>query len=282
MDQIRIEFKTQANSNMKKTVIGLIVFFVCVSISYFIIVGFFDNYSYFNFEVIEGTAIKEIILVGASTYVIVFIIFLITVKNDVPKLLGDLVYHELKKGIKFVMDANLRSKKGIAGFFILSIIITTFSFYVIMVSTTDVIISLIPGTELIKEVKTECNSLGESLEEISEYNKFLALLVGPIWVFSLRQIRVYEIRNLIPKYRGARLLSIFFWVVVVLFIADNVLELGCVIEREPGMYLPTPPPIHFMYTSLYFAVVYSGLVIVAAYLLEVFIIPKFRNEFTKN
>jgi len=267
---------------MKKTVIGLIVFFVCVSISYFIIVGFFDNYSYFNFEVIEGITIKEIILVGASTYVVVFIIFLITVKNDVLELLGDLVYHELKKGIKFVMDANLRSKKGIAGFFILSIIITTFSFYVIMVSTTDVIISLIPGTELIKEVKTECNSVGESLEEISEYNKFLALLVGPICVFSLRQIRVYEIRNLIPKYRGARLLSIFFWVVVVLFIADNVLELGCVIEREPGMYLPAPPPIHFMYTSLYFAVVYSGLVIVVVYLLEVFIIPKFRNEFTKN
>lgn len=205
---------------------------------------------------------------------------MITVKTDFFKIIPKIFYDLPKEGISFVMDANLRSKDGILGFFILSFIITGFSFYVIMISTTDVVVGLIPGTELV-QIKVECSTVGDTINDISVYTKFLVLLIGPIWVFLLRQIRNYEVKKLIPKYYGSRVLTFFLWIVVVLFIADNVMDLGCVVEREPGMYLAPPPPIQHLITSFFFAIFYGGIFVLFTYLLDVFLVPKLRKNLTK-
>ncbi len=263
--------------NAKSVCVGIAVLVACLIYAGLVFSQIFSQNRLLTHELFGGLILMDLFLIISLAYSITFIIFLITTKKDPYEFIKNITYDWIKNWIIFVIDRNLFSVKGFLGFCGLATIITAFSLYVVMIITTDVVISLIPATELVPSSEIPCMSVAEIINNAGTHYTSLILLIGPSWVFILRQVREYEIRNLMPKFRGAKILIAFVWAVFILFLAHHVFELGCHEDLPPGLYLLPDPPEVFMYKSFSMSIVFGGIVTLFVYLLTVFVIPRFRN-----
>ena len=136
------------------------------------------------------------------------------------------------------------------------------------ISTSEVLLAIIPFTEIVPEIQNECKSLAILLNDFYEDIEYVILLIGPIWVLILKRNRLYEITHSKSKYRGIRMVVVFFWAIVILFILDNIYELGCPIVREPGLYTIPPSPLNYLFSDMITALLYGGLITLFIFVLN--------------
>jgi len=246
-------------NNKRKFIISCIFFIFCLALNYFLLSNYFENNSFMMFEIIEDFKVQDIFLISSITYSGFFIIWVI-VRKEIAGNFENLIYEWPKKGLEQIIDSN--SRGSIVGFFLLSTAITGSIWYMVGISTSEVLLAIIPFTEFVPDIKGECESIAVLLNDLYENIEYIILLVGPIWVLILKRNRVYEVKHSVSKHRGTRVLVLFFWAIVILFIADNNYELGCKIVREPGIYAIPPGPSSYLISGIWFAIIYGGAVTV--------------------
>lgn len=257
--------------NKRKFIISCIFFVFCLTLNYSLLSNYFENNSFMMFEINENFKVQDIFLISSITYSSFFIIWII-VRKEIAGNFENLIYEWPKEGLKQIIDSN--SRYSIVGFFLLSTAITGSIWYMIGISTSEVLLAIIPFTEFVPDIKGECESIAVLLNDFYENIEYIILLAGPIWVLILKRNRVYEIKHSISKHRGIRVLVLFFWAIVILFIADNNYELGCLVDREPGIYAIPPGPLSHLISGILFATIYGG-----AFTVFIFALNKYFGKF---
>lgn len=263
--------------NKKGAIICSSFFLFCMILNYFLLVNYFENNSFMTFEIFENFKVQDMFLIPSITYSVFFIVWII-VRKEIAGNFENLIYEWPKKGLEKIIDSN--SRKSIVGFFLLSTAITGSIWYMVGISTSEVLLAIIPFTEFIPDIKGECESIAVLLKDFYENIEYIILLTGPIWALILKRNRDYEIKYSISKHRGTRVLVLFFWAIVILFVIDNAHDIGCKIDREPGLYAIPPGPSYYLISGIIFATLYGGLITVFIFVLNKYFQKLFN--FSKN
>lgn len=195
--------------------IGGVLFVICVTL---LAVIKFENLS-----LIPGFYLFILLV----SYPPVFIIGVIFSFHIVLKEVVSLFYVRPKKDIESVLESRLRTRKDIAGFILWSMIITGLLGYLVSTVSFQEILGLVPGTQLVHSIEKPCEIAGVTLLKINPDYLLTVVIVGPVWLFLLRQVRRQKGFESEKKTEGGRSLMIFFYLVIFLFIAHHFLGIGC-------------------------------------------------------
>ncbi len=213
------------------------------------------------------------------TYILVYVITFFVKYNFISKLISKYLYRLPRREIEIAISVDLKQKGTFPLIFRIGWIVSAFSIYLFMTASLDVVLVLIPGTELIQGITDPCKSINDSVADVISGIFLFPVLVGPIWLFLLRQIRKYTRKINPSKFIGSRSTLIYFYLIIALFAADSFFDVGCKeeisleeLEQNPNQITE---PWEFMLMGFGVTIFFAGPFFVFIWVLERFVFPKF-------
>lgn len=147
------------------------------------------------------------------------------------------IYKNRLNALNYIIKSDRFSIWELARFFILCMIITTFTMYFFAQGSIKILLSIIPGSNFLEETEITCKNPAATLFQNNTVALVAISLAAPLWIFILRQIR--RTKTPTAAIRGTQSLLFYCYFSIALFISSYFVYIGC--PRQPGLYLYISP-----------------------------------------
>lgn len=244
--------------------LGLTVFSICLLL-------------FFNFESLPEP-LNFFLYIILFSFSVIFILSIFLANNNVLQWLDEKLYTDRKKSIDKILDSAISNKQDVAGILLLSIIITIFTVYLLSTASLQAVFVFIPGSDLLQDVADPCESVSSLLRKTNGISISLITLVGPIWIFFIRQIRSYKRNQSLKTLVGSRSILVYIYLIILFMISNELFESECEKNLPPGIYSLPPTLQVYIVNNLIISLFYGIPISLFVIFLEKFVIPRFYKE----
>lgn len=204
------------------------------------------------------------------TYIIIFTIYLFFRYKKIKDVMEQITYKLPKKVIKSSLHHKGKPVTTVGLFFIFSIAINLSGTYLMLTIPAVELFDLIPFADSVSELLPALDKTLEEDFKVSDHPTFLylSISIGPLIMLFLRLNRRKEIKSGIEKFRGARILLIYFYFTLIIIGVNSF-----PIENDVSADESTSPSSmesfenFFIFQAIIITSIFGGLVMIVVVLL---------------